>query len=100
MAKITHIAGHSERRYKSHWLDRLVARFVKRSNQVSLFSPDPYLGPKLPYTLNPWDSTTFAYKIPPAQFPKLETLEVITADDRRWFCPRRDIERVRTRDMM
>ena len=52
----------------------------------------PFSGPDLPYKMEPWNKTTFVYKIP--QFPKIEALEVTTADDRTWFCPRREIEQI------
>jgi hypothetical protein len=93
-ATVTHIGGYLDRRYKPKWLDRLVARCVKPSTKAFLFSFNSYRGPSLPYKLDPWNKATFAYKIPPDQFPTIETLEVTTADDRTWFCPRRDIRRI------
>jgi hypothetical protein len=84
---ITHIGGYYDRRYKPRWFDRLIARFVKRSTKAYLFSFNPYHGPNLPYKLEPWSKMTFVYKLP-------QTLEVVTADDRTWLCPRQDIERI------
>jgi hypothetical protein len=93
-ATITHICGYRDRHYKPRWFDRLVARFVKRSTQAYLFNLT-YRSPTLPHKLEPWSKVIFIYKLPATEFPKIETLEVTTADDRTWFCPRRDIERIR-----
>jgi hypothetical protein len=91
---ITHIGGYSDRHYKPRWFDRLVARFVKRSTKAFLFSFRPYRSPNLPAKLEPWSKETFSYKIPADEFPEIETLQVTTADDQTWFCPRRDIKRI------
>jgi len=90
---ITHIVRYDDRHYKPRWLDRMIGRFVKRSTMAYMFL-DPYRTPSLPYKLEPWGKVTFFYKLPGAEFPPIETLEVTTADDRTWFCPRRDIERI------
>jgi hypothetical protein len=92
--KITHIGGYSDRHYKPKWLDRLICCFVKRSPKAFLFSFIPFSGASLPCQLAPWDKMTFAYTVPADRFPKIETLEVVTADNRRWFCSHKDIAKI------
>jgi hypothetical protein len=85
-ATVTNIGGHECRRHKPDWFDwlvrRLTRRFIERSTQAFLFSYQPLRGPRLPYRMEPWSDAIFVYRIPPDQFPKIETLEVSTADAR------------------
>jgi hypothetical protein len=92
--KVTHCGGYHDRHFEWRWFDKIARKFQKRSTKAFLFSFEPYIGPSLPFTIEPKDNVMISYKIAEDKFPVIETVEITTGDGRQWLAPRSNIRKI------
>jgi K+ transporter len=95
--RVTHCFGYSQKiMVRNEMLHRilkpLAGPYLRDPNQAFFFLSRNDVGATLPGIIEPWDQATFCFN--PENLPVIEEFFVITADSRKWFASRADIEAI------